>query len=122
MHSSTWKSLLLLGLAHLVPEVSARPSSCPPPVRPGKAIYTISNGQHNSVIALPIDSKGLLSKGTSTSTGGAGSSILVVNGNTKQPGGPDALVSQSALTVAGNVSQLRTGAKINCHYRQQISC
>ncbi|EHK24734.1 uncharacterized protein TRIVIDRAFT_189996 [Trichoderma virens Gv29-8] len=89
MHSSTWTSLLLLGLANLVPE-------------PGKAIYTISNGAQNSVIALPINSNGLLSQGTSTPTGGAGSNVLVVNGNKKEPASPDALVSQAALTVAGN--------------------
>ncbi|RFU80131.1 hypothetical protein TARUN_2094 [Trichoderma arundinaceum] len=103
MHSSTWASLLLLGLAQLVPEASARPSSCPPPkFKPGRAIYTLSNEEHNSVIALPIGSNGLLSKGTTTSTYGAGSNILVVKDNKKQLGAPDALASQSALTIAGN--------------------
>lgn len=105
MHTSTWTSLLLLGLAQLVPEASARPSSCPPPaVKPGRAIYTLSNEEHNSVIALSIGGNGLLSKATTTPTGGSGSNIITVNGNTKTPGGPDALASQSALTIAGNVS------------------
>lgn len=66
----------------------------------------ISNGAHNSVIALPINSNGLLSQGTSTSTGGSGSNFLTVNGNKKEPAGPDALASQAALTISGNVSQL----------------
>ena len=104
MHSSTWTSLFLLGLANLVPDASARPSACPPPVKPGKAIYTLSNEQQNSVIALPIGSNGLLSQGTSTPTGGAGSNVIVASGNTTGPAGPDALNSQSCLTVVGNVS------------------
>ncbi|EGR52866.1 uncharacterized protein TRIREDRAFT_54426 [Trichoderma reesei QM6a] len=102
MHSSTWTSLLLLGLANLVPDASARPSACPPPVKPGKAIYTITNEKQNSVIALPIGSDGLLYQGTSTPTGGSGSNALTASGKTTAPAAPDALVSQSALTVVGN--------------------
>jgi hypothetical protein len=105
MHSSTWTSLLLLGLANLVPDASARPSACPPPVKPGKAIYTITNEKQNSVIALPIGSDGLLYQGTSTPTGGSGSNALTASGKTTAPAAPDALVSQSALTVVGNVSE-----------------
>lgn len=106
MHTSTWTSLFLLGLANLVPEASARPSTCPPPPKPGKALYMISNGAHNSVIALPINSNGLLGQGTSTSTGGSGSNFFTITDNKKEIAGPDALASQAALTISGNVSQL----------------
>ncbi|KAL7937750.1 hypothetical protein V8C35DRAFT_293461 [Trichoderma chlorosporum] len=105
MHTTTWTSLLLLGLANLVPEVSARPSACPPPpppVKAGRAFYSITNEAQNSVIALPIGSNGLLSQGTSTPTGGAGGNTVNISGNKKTLAGPDALASQSALTVAGN--------------------
>lgn len=73
-------------------------------VRAGKAVYFITNAQENSVVALPIGNDGMLSKGTSTKTGGAGS--IAINGANMQPGVPDALVGQSALTVVGNVSLL----------------
>ncbi|KAL7798324.1 hypothetical protein V8C37DRAFT_399114 [Trichoderma ceciliae] len=102
MHSSTWTSLLLLGLAQLVPETVAAPSTSSPNIKPGRAIYMNSNEERNSVIALPIGSNGLVSQGTSTSTGGAGSKVFVVSGNTTQPAGTDALASQSAVSIAGN--------------------
>lgn len=71
-------------------------------IQAGKAVYFITNGQENSVVALPIGKDGMLSKGSSTKTGGAGS--IAINGANMQPGVPDALVGQSALTVVGNVS------------------
>ena len=68
----------------------------------GKAIYLISNDQSNNVVALPIDAtSGMVSAGTCTATGGAGSNSI--DGSTNQPAAPDALISQSALTLAGNV-------------------
>lgn len=79
-----------------------RPGSCTGPASVGKAVYFITNEAENSVVALPIGRDGKLSKGTTTKTGGAGS--INTNGATGQPGVPDALVSQSALTVVGNVS------------------
>ncbi|UKZ59168.1 uncharacterized protein TrAtP1_000485 [Trichoderma atroviride] len=104
MHSSTWKSLLVLGLTSLATESAAAPTSCPPPkVKPGRAIYITSNQQQNSIIALPIGSNGQLSAGTLTATGGSGSSILNQNGNVQTPATADVLSSQSAVTVAGNV-------------------
>ncbi|KAL6802147.1 hypothetical protein J3E68DRAFT_423998 [Trichoderma sp. SZMC 28012] len=102
MHTSTWTSLLFLGLANLVPEASARPSTCPPPLKPGKALYMISNGARNSVIALPINSNGLLGQGTSTPTDGWGSNFVTVTDGKKEAAGPDALASQAALTISGN--------------------
>jgi hypothetical protein len=68
-----------------------------------KAIYFLTNEKENAVVALPIGKDGMLSNGTVTKTGGAGS--IAINGATGQPGLPDALVGQSALTVVGNVSR-----------------
>lgn len=69
----------------------------------GKAAYLITNDVENAVAAMYINSDGKLSKGTVTSTGGNGSNVLVPGGTAKQA--PDALVAQSSLTIAGNVSQ-----------------
>jgi hypothetical protein len=63
----------------------------------------MTNDAENAVVALPIAPDGTLSKGTVTKTAGAGS--IAINGMTNMPGLPDALVSQSSLTVAGNVSE-----------------
>ncbi|KAH6877052.1 hypothetical protein B0T10DRAFT_520486 [Thelonectria olida] len=90
----------LLSLAPLVLDVSAHPSRCDTGYKSTKAIYMLTNDAKNAVIALPIGSDGMLSKGTSTEAGGAGSNSIM--GSTGQPAGPDALVSQSSLTVAGN--------------------
>ena len=69
----------------------------------GKAIYFLTNDAENAVVALAIGSDGLLSKGTTTKTGGAGSNSI--SGATGQKAAPDALVGQSALTVVGQVSR-----------------
>lgn len=71
-------------------------------VKVGSAVYFLTNDVENAVVALPIGKDGLLSKGTVTKTCGAGS--IAINGATKKPGLPDALLAQSSLTVAGNVS------------------
>jgi hypothetical protein len=68
----------------------------------GKAVYFITNGAENSVVALPIGQDGMLSRGTVTKTGGAGS--VAIDRATKQPAMTDALIGQSSLTVVGNVS------------------
>lgn len=70
----------------------------------GKAIYMITNDKENAVVALPIGQDGQLSKGTVTKTCGAGSIAVDADG---KPATPDALVGQSALTMAGNVSRPR---------------
>ena len=102
MHASLVLPLLSIAF---IGSVSGRPSSCGAGAsaapKNGKAVYIISNEKENQVLALPIDASGLLSQGTCTATGGAGS--IAVDAN-NQPAVPDALVSQSALTVAGNVS------------------
>jgi hypothetical protein len=76
----------------------------------GKAVYFITNGAENAVVALPIGKDGMLSKGTTTKTGGAGS--IAINGATNEPGVPDALVGQSSLTVVGNVSTSQAGVQL----------
>lgn len=66
----------------------------------GKAVYLITNDAENSIVALPIQADGTLAQGTVTPVGGKGANSI--DGATSQPAGPDALVSQSALTIAGN--------------------
>ncbi|KXH42919.1 hypothetical protein CSIM01_06027 [Colletotrichum simmondsii] len=80
--------------------VSGRTIGCKAESQPGKAIYTITNDQANSVIAIPISSNGMLAKGATFSTGGFGSNFL--DGTSNEPAAPDALASQSALIIAGN--------------------
>jgi len=65
-----------------------------------KAIYLLTNDQSNAVVALPIAADGTLSQGTVTPTGGEGSNSVNAM---QQPAAPDALLSQAALTIAGNV-------------------
>ena len=55
----------------------------------------------NSVVALKVTADGTLSDGSITSTGGKGGSGI--DGKTKKPAAPDALFSQSALKVEGNM-------------------
>lgn len=86
---------LALALAPAALQVSAMPCG-----GSGKALYLISNDAENQVVALPIGMDGKLAKGVSMATGGAGSNSI--DGSTNQPAVPDALVSQSAVTVAGN--------------------
>lgn len=69
----------------------------------GKAIYVITNDETNAVLALPIRN-GLLAAGGMTKTGGAGANGIL--SSTMQPAGPDALFSQSSLTIAGMVRLL----------------
>jgi 4-hydroxy-3-methylbut-2-en-1-yl diphosphate synthase IspG/GcpE len=68
----------------------------------GKAVYILTNEAKNAVVALPIAHDGTLSNGTVTSTAGAGG--IAIDGMTNSPLLPDALLSQSSLTVVGNVS------------------
>ncbi|KAG5656958.1 hypothetical protein KAF25_011127 [Fusarium avenaceum] len=92
---------LLPALTWLAQEVSSHPA-CRPSMESagamGKAIYLITNEEANGVLALPIGKDGTLSKGSITMTGGAGSVAVDADGN---PATPDALVSQSSLTIAG---------------------
>ncbi|KAH8895458.1 hypothetical protein GQ53DRAFT_50910 [Thozetella sp. PMI_491] len=99
MHS-TILPLLPLALAPL--QALALPTGCganSAGTQPGKAVYMITNAKENAVVAVKIGQDGLLSGGTRTATGGAGSNGVDDKG---QPAAPDALFSQSALTVAGS--------------------
>lgn len=66
-----------------------------------KAVYFITNDAQNAVVALNVNADGTLSDGSTTMTGGQGASGI--DGETKSAAGPDALFSQSALKVDGNV-------------------
>lgn len=92
---------ILAMLLSLAPVALGHPASCKAAHKPGKAIYLITNNDENAIISLSIATNGMLSKGTYTTTGGTGSNAI--DGTTKQPAGPDALLSQSALTVVDNV-------------------
>ncbi|KAL8654195.1 MAG: hypothetical protein Q9226_003529 [Calogaya cf. arnoldii] len=66
-----------------------------------KVIYFMDNeAAGNSIVAMTVGADGMLSEGGRTPTGGKGASGI--DGNTTMPAGPDALFSQSALTVQGN--------------------
>ncbi|KAI8944692.1 hypothetical protein F4801DRAFT_192565 [Xylaria longipes] len=86
-------------LAPLVLQVLARPH-CTSPAN-GKAIYMLSNEQRNAVLALPIGKHGLFVAGTGTLTATGGSGMAGLHAD-NQPAAPDALFSQSSVTVAGN--------------------
>lgn len=66
-----------------------------------KAIYFLTNDARNAVVALPVGCNGTLSHGSVTETGGKGSNAIDMD--TNLPAAPDALVSQSALTISGQV-------------------
>ncbi|KAK8085903.1 hypothetical protein PG994_000877 [Apiospora phragmitis] len=86
----------------MAPGALARPSSCKANLVAPRAIYTISNDQQNAVVAMPVQADGMVGKATtSTATGGIGANGI--DGSTNQPSAPDALFSQSALTVAGKM-------------------
>ncbi|KAK1561606.1 uncharacterized protein LY79DRAFT_574047 [Colletotrichum navitas] len=93
-------SVAILIFASWPNAITATPVKCKNAQKVGKAIYTITNDASNAVVAVPISPNGLLSGGTSVKTGGAGSNFF--DGANNGPAAPDALASQSALTVAGN--------------------
>lgn len=69
----------------------------------GKAAYIITNDEkQNAVAAITINPDGTLGDASVTETGGVGSIAVDADG---KPAVPDALVGQSALTIAGNVSK-----------------
>lgn len=105
--SRSW--LPLAALLSLTPGlISGASPNGHPAVSTGRAIYILTNDESNAVVALPIGPDGKLSAGTVTATDGAGA--IAVNAN-NEPATPDALVGQSALTVAGNVSQAPPSSK-----------
>lgn len=111
-HNFTMKSIILTGLllangiaGHVIRRHSQQfDLACQVT---GKAVYLLTNDAENSVVALPINEDGTLAAGTVTPSGGKGSNSI--DGTTMGPAQPDALVSQSALTIAGSVS-------FTCHF------
>lgn len=67
----------------------------------GKALYFTTNDDTNSVVAVPIGDNGKLYKGTVTPTGGKG--LVSISGTTNASAVGDGLLSQSAITISGNV-------------------
>ncbi|ETI27893.1 hypothetical protein G647_00342 [Cladophialophora carrionii CBS 160.54] len=65
-----------------------------------QAIYLLTNDASNAVAAVPIGADGMLSVGSLTPTGDKGGNSI--NAASGEPAAPDALFSQSSLTVAGN--------------------
>ncbi|OKL61705.1 hypothetical protein UA08_02171 [Talaromyces atroroseus] len=89
----------LLGLSAAAHPLETEGESCEAPHR-AKAVYFLTNEDLNSVVSIPINLDGTLSGGLTTPTGGNGSSTVNATGG---PNGPDALGSQSALTVLENL-------------------
>jgi len=107
------RSILALApsLLHLAPGVGAHPKGCKAATSAtGKTLYTLSNEATNQVVAISIGADGKLSGGAATNTGGAGANGIdsAINGASA----PDALFSQSALTVAGTVSYLHYPVRV----------
>jgi hypothetical protein len=71
-----------------------------------KAIYFLTNNAQNAVVTLPIECDGTLSHGSVTATGGKGANSIDMN--TNLPAAPDALNSQSSLTISGQVGSIRS--------------
>jgi hypothetical protein len=69
-----------------------------------KAIYFMTNEELNSIVAIPVGFNGTLSGAITTCTGGNGGSTI--DSTTGKPNAPDALASQSSLTIAGKVGSL----------------
>ncbi|CAI6333001.1 unnamed protein product [Periconia digitata] len=65
----------------------------------GKAVYAITNSANNAVVAIPIMADGTLGNGTLTATMGEGAVSVNAMGESVPT---DALISQSAVTVAGH--------------------
>lgn len=99
-------TLSKISLFGLLASVTARPVDDCPPSGP-KAVYFLSNSKENSVISLAVASDGTLSEGSTTPTGGKGGNGI--DGMTNEPSGPDALFSQGAVSVAGNVCRIPNG-------------
>jgi hypothetical protein len=98
MHCSTLNTLLLA--AYLASSAQSHPCGLQ---QSQNAIYFMTNDAQNAVVAIPIASDGMLSGGSRTPTGGAGSNSI--DGATNKPAAPDPLIGQSALVVAGQVGR-----------------
>ncbi|KAF4621516.1 hypothetical protein G7Y89_g14558 [Cudoniella acicularis] len=78
-----------------------KPAPAAAAITNAKAVYFITNAANNSVVALKVNADGSLSDGSVTATGGAGMSGVLIAGGAVAA--PDALFSQGAVKVAGNM-------------------
>lgn len=70
--------------------------------KPPKAVYLMTNeASGNSIVGLKVAADGSLTAGSLTPTGGKGASGI--DGSTNQTAAPDALFSQSAIKVEGDM-------------------
>jgi hypothetical protein len=71
-----------------------------------KAIYFQTNNvEQNAVVALAVKYDGTLSPGSVTETGGKGSNVIDMSSG--EPFAPDALNSQSSVTIFGHVRTIQ---------------
>ncbi len=75
-------------------------TDCPGAGSRGRVLYTLTNQDENSVIAMRIQNNGTLTPGSIFPTGGQGATIIDMM--TGLPVLTDSLNSQSAITVAGS--------------------
>jgi hypothetical protein len=97
-------SFLIFSLLILLSPISAFPSARlnnRAAAGTPQAVYFLTNDACNSVVALKVNCDGTLSDGSITSTGGAGGNGFDAANN--KSSAPDALFSQGALKVDGNV-------------------
>ena len=100
MHASLFA--LVLALQPMGKQVFAHPTNRERTItESGRAIYMLTNGQENAVVALRIADNGLLYGGTSIATGGEGSPLI--NATSNLPVATDAFASQSSVAIAGDV-------------------
>jgi len=91
-------SLLLSGVAFSLP---ATPYQAAPYLSTPRAVYFLSNSHENAVISLRVNEDGTLSDSTAYPTGELGEAAFF--GSKKMRAGPDSLLSQAPLVVAGEM-------------------
>lgn len=102
LHFKTLLSFLVItALSRAAPCNHTASGTAAAAVKSAKAVYLITNDVQNAIVALTVNADGTLSKGSTTLTGGQGASGI--DGAKNATAGPDALFSQSAIKVDGNV-------------------
>ncbi|KAK3330574.1 hypothetical protein B0H66DRAFT_68206 [Apodospora peruviana] len=113
MHSLIRYSLVATAVLGMAGGVASRPSArqaAAAGAANAKAFYFITNNEENTVAAVELGADGLVTgKATVLATGGAGANGI--DGSTNKSAVPDALFSQSALTIAGmNIFAVNAGS------------
>ncbi|KAF1958158.1 hypothetical protein CC80DRAFT_546397 [Byssothecium circinans] len=101
LSKSSLLRLLLAASSTLASPISSLPNATPgqASVTNGKAIYINTNSfEKNAIAAVKINANGTLGEASTTSTEGIGGAAINAMGQLAMP---DSLVSQSALTIAG---------------------